>query len=60
MIRDERFNELIRQTDNAQVWILDRPHSAVTLGDVFRLCGAVKLLLDYVAEKRKADDAAKE
>jgi len=56
LLNDERFKNLVFQANAAQVWILDRPHSAVSLGDVFRLCGAVKLLLDYVEEKRKTDD----
>jgi hypothetical protein len=56
MLQDERFRDLIFQVKAAQTWILDRPHSAVSLGDVFRLCGAVKLLLDYVGEMRKTEE----
>jgi len=55
MLQDERFRDLIFQVKAAQTWILDRPHSAVSLGDVFRLCGSVQMFLDYVEEQRKAE-----
>jgi len=56
MVRDERFRDLIFQVKAAQTWILDRPHSAVSLGDVFRLCGSVQMFLDYVGELKKAEE----
>jgi len=55
MPRDERFDNLVFHIKAAQTWILDRPHSAVSLGDVFRLCGSVQMFLDYVGEQRKAE-----
>ena len=55
MLSDERFKSLVFQVKAAQTWILDRPHSAVSLGDVFRLCGSVQMFLDYVEERRKAE-----
>ena len=56
MLQDERFRDLIFQVKAAQTWILDRPHSAVSLGDVFRLCGSVQMFLDYVSEQRKVEE----
>lgn len=56
MPRDERFDNLVFQMKAAQTWILDRPHSAVSLGDVFRLCGAVQMVLDYIGERKKTEE----
>lgn len=56
MPKDDRLEELTGQTRNALTWILDRPNHVVTLGDIFRLAGSVRVLLDHLALVKKIEE----